>query len=65
MRAYPEYLDAEDAAQRIVRCIDHELSHGGDFLAGARAVVRDIELGYIKVKLRGEQNTLQKYLTPG
>ena len=43
---YPEILNAEE---RIAACIENELYHGGNHMAAATAIVRDINLGYIKV----------------
>lgn len=43
---FPNYEGLSDL-DRIAKCIEFELSHGGNNIAAARAVLRDIERGYI------------------
>jgi len=41
------YEDADDSRTRIAKCIAFELHNGGSVLAAAKAILRDVELGYI------------------
>ena len=43
---FPNYEDLPDL-DRIAKCIKFEMSHGGNEIAAARAILRDIERGYI------------------
>lgn len=49
MNQYPKYLLEDKIESRIAKCIQFELEHGGDHLACAKAVIRDIKLGYIQL----------------
>lgn len=47
MTELPSYPPDEPVNLRLARCIQHELDHKGDALAAARAILRDIRLGYL------------------
>lgn len=47
--AYPNYSPSDPPETRIAKCIYFELSHGGNELAAARAILRDIERGFIRL----------------
>lgn len=43
----PRYDETDSLRLRIAKCIAFELQHGGDAMAAADALLRDIEWGYI------------------
>ncbi len=48
MNQYPKYELNDNTETRIAKCIQFELEHRGNYKACARAVLRDIKLGYIQ-----------------
>lgn len=46
---YPVYEKDDSAENRIAKCIQFELTHGGNHISGAKAIIRDIKWGYIKL----------------
>jgi len=44
----PFYQEDDDLKKRLATCIEHELGHGGNYLAAAASIIRDVGLGYIK-----------------
>ena len=46
----PHYPESEGLQERLSRCIEHELYYGGNHEAAAAAIIRDVNLGYIRDK---------------
>jgi len=45
----PCYSASSTPVERIEKCLEHEYYYGGNHKAAAAAIMRDIELGYIKL----------------
>ena len=45
----PYYQENNNLEKRLATCIEHELRHGGNYLAAAASITREIGLGYIKL----------------
>lgn len=52
---YPEYTDDMSPEEKIALCIEFEVEHGGNFLAAAKAILRDIKFGHIKIDEKQQQ----------
>jgi len=54
---YPVYEKDDSAENRIAKCIQFELTHSGNHISSAKAIMRDIKWGYIKLdELDNEQD---------
>jgi hypothetical protein len=49
--AAANYETLDDDRTRMAKCIAFELQHGGDALAAAKALLRDMELGHIRLPI--------------
>ena len=49
-KSYPTYKEGDDACTRMAACIDFEMSNGGNAIAAAKAIMRDVERGHIFLK---------------
>ena len=59
---YPIYDDNDSCEERIAKCIKHELSAGGGYTAIAKAIFRDMELGYIVNRQQSASKLLRDHL---
>ena len=50
MATYPTYTDDMQVDEQLAACIEFEISRGGNYLAAARAILRDIDYGYITLR---------------
>lgn len=49
---YPDYRDSDSAEIRLATCIRFEFAHGGNEIAAARAILRDVARGDIVLPSR-------------